>query len=141
MVRPGRTLGKAHWLPFARPAQRGLLFVSFWGPALLLPGQLVHCPSSLPAAEAWRALAFSRLGPLILEAPFNGAGWSGPRKTSQGTPDRLSGSLFGMPNHDWMVVMGRGRGPDRSHVCTMVSWGGDLHSAEDAGFRWGLHLQ
>lgn len=75
MVRPGRALGKAHWLPFAPPAQRGLWLISFWGLALLPPGQLVHCPSSLPAAEAWGALAFSQLGPVKLKAPFNGAGW------------------------------------------------------------------
>lgn len=29
----------------------------------LPPGQFVHCPSSLPAAEAWEAHAFSQLSP------------------------------------------------------------------------------
>ena len=79
MLRPGKALGEAHWSPFAPRAQHDLLFVRFCCIVASLSTALAH----LPASEAWRALAFSWSGPLNLEAPFNGAGWACPRKTSQ----------------------------------------------------------
>lgn len=62
MERPGRALRRpvASVLP---QAQHVLLLFRPWGPpsclpcyVLLLSGQFVHCPSSLPAAENWRAM-------------------------------------------------------------------------------------
>ena len=82
------------------------------------PSQSILCPSSLPIAKAWEALAFSQFSRLCLEPPSLGVGGCDQGRLPRAPSDLLSGSLFGIPNSDWVVAAVRGlRGPGRSHVC------------------------
>ena len=144
MLRPGKALGEAHWSPFAPRAQHDLLFVRFCcivaslhghvhSFVLLHRGQFVHCPSS-PAC--FRGLEGPCL--FLVRPPESGGpiqrGWVGmPKEDFPGQPGACLEFQMTIGCWSWRGV----RGPDRSHVCTVVSCSGDLHCAGEAASKWG----